>query len=62
MALDSWLDALAHEHEAHTVKPHKALLLAALDLDEAYRRSGNRLANRLGVHRVNLLPLDVRLT
>ena len=55
------LDTLPHEHQTDPMKPHDALLLRALDLDEAHRRSGHRLADRLGVRRVVLLPLDVRL-
>jgi hypothetical protein len=55
-------DALAHEHrQPHPVQHHRALLFGRLDAHEAHGRSRHRLADRLGIGRVVLAPLYVRL-
>ena len=55
------LDALTHQHQPNPMQHHHALLLGALHLDEAHGRPGHRLADRLGISRIVLLPLHVRL-
>jgi hypothetical protein len=52
--------SLANEHLAGAVQYQHTLLLGRLDRDEAHRRSGHRLADRLGVGRVVLLDLHIR--
>jgi hypothetical protein len=55
------LGALARQHQPDAVQHQDALLLDRLRLDEAHRRPADRLADRLCVGGVVLLPLDVRL-
>jgi len=52
---------LADEEITRPVQQDRGLLLPALDRHEAHRRAGDRLADRLGVGGVVLVPLDVRL-
>ena len=52
--------ALADEQASRPVQHQHALLLRALDRNEAHRRPGHCLADRFGVGRIILLPLDVR--
>jgi hypothetical protein len=54
------LRSLAVEDQANTVKHHRTLLLRGFDTDEAHGRPCYRLADRLGIGRVVLAPLDVR--
>src|SRR6516165_6955529 len=46
---------------ARAMKRQAALLLGCLGLDKPHVRSGDRLADRLGVSGIVLLPLDVGL-
>jgi hypothetical protein len=53
------LDPLAHQHQPDPVQHHDALLLRALHVDKAHRRSSDRLADRL---RIGRIVLDIRPT
>ena len=52
---------LLHQDLAHPVNAGGGLLGLALDRHEAHRRATDRLADRLGVRRVVLVPPHVRL-